>query len=122
MPWHHLAMRVALGYAAMLTLLYFLAVANKQIAYSTARTVDLSDEVIVVTGGASGLGLLISEVYGMRGATVAVLDVRDLEAGEARGVTAYKCDVGNKAAVMEAAARIQREVCRRRHGSPLMAG
>ncbi|RQM05409.1 hypothetical protein DH86_00001941, partial [Scytalidium sp. 3C] len=72
--------------------------------------VDLSEEVIVITGGASGLGLLIAEVYGMRGATVAVLDVRGLESGEARGVTAYKCDVGNKEQVARVATEIERDL------------
>jgi NAD(P)-dependent dehydrogenase (short-subunit alcohol dehydrogenase family) len=70
----------------------------------------LGEEVIVITGGASGLGLLIAEVYGMRGATVAVLDVLDLESGDARGVTAYKCDVGDKAQVAKVAAQIEKEV------------
>jgi NAD(P)-dependent dehydrogenase (short-subunit alcohol dehydrogenase family) len=67
--------------------------------------------VIVITGGASGLGLLIAEVYGMRGATVAVLDVKELESGEARGVTAYKCDVGDREQVAKAAVEIERDVC-----------
>ncbi|KAI9746017.1 MAG: hypothetical protein M1818_000698 [Claussenomyces sp. TS43310] len=110
MPWHHLAMHVAFGYASTLTLLYFLSILNKQIAYSKPRKVDLSEEVIVITGGASGLGLLIAEVYGMRGATVAVLDVKELEHGEARGVTAYQCDVGDKSQVMRVAAQIEREI------------
>ncbi|RFU29101.1 hypothetical protein B7463_g7232, partial [Scytalidium lignicola] len=109
-PWHHTAMQVTIGYAAFLTMLYFLGVLNKQIAYSKPRKVDLSDEVIVITGGATGLGLLIAEVYGMRGATVAVLDVRDLEAGEARGVTAYKCDVGDKEQVARVAVEIERDL------------
>lgn len=90
---------------------YFLSILNRQIAYSKAREVDLSEEVIVITGGASGLGLLVAEVYGMRGATVAVLDVRDLESGEARGVSYYKCDVGNKEEVARVAVEIERDVC-----------
>jgi NAD(P)-dependent dehydrogenase (short-subunit alcohol dehydrogenase family) len=72
--------------------------------------VDLSEEVIVITGGASGLGLLIAEVYGMRGATVAVLDVKELESGEARGVSAYKCDVGDKEQLARVAVEIERDV------------
>lgn len=71
----------------------------------------MSEEVIVITGGASGLGLLIAEVYGMRGATVAVLDVKKLEDGEARGVTSYVCDVGDKAQVAKVAKEIEEEVC-----------
>ena len=90
--------------------MYFLGVLNKQIAYTKARKVDFSEEVIVITGGASGLGLLIAEVYGMRGATVAVLDVKDLESGEARGVSAYKCDVGDKDQVAKVALEIERDV------------
>lgn len=110
MGWHNPVMHYAITYASILTLLFFLGILNKQIAYSKARDVDLSDEVIVITGGASGLGLLIAEVYGMRGATVAVLDVKELESGEARGVTAYQCDVGDNAQVTKVAAQIEKEV------------
>lgn len=110
MSWHNPVMTYAITYASFLTALFFLGVLNKQVAYSKARKVDLSEEVIVITGGASGLGLLIAEVYGMRGATVAVLDVKDLEAGDARGVTAYKCDVGDADQVQAVAKQIEKEV------------
>jgi hypothetical protein len=109
MKWTHPAIQIAIGYASLITALYFLDVLNKQIAFSKPRKVDFSDEVIVVTGGASGLGLLIAEVYGMRGATVAVLDVKDLESGEARGVSVYKCDVGDKDQVAKVAIEIERD-------------
>ncbi|KAA8574904.1 hypothetical protein EYC84_004142 [Monilinia fructicola] len=110
MPWDHEAIQWAIDYATLITLLFFLAKLNRQIAYSKARKVDLSEEVIVITGGASGLGLLVAEVYGMRGATVAVLDVRDLESGEARGVSYYKCDVGNQEEVARVAIEIERDL------------
>lgn len=110
MKWHQTPMQVAIGWASFLTLLYFLNVLNNQVAYSKARKVDLSEEVIVITGGASGLGLLIAEVYGMRGATVAVLDIQDLESGEARGVTHYKCDISNREQVIKVAAQIEQDV------------
>jgi hypothetical protein len=110
MAWTHTAMQITIGYAALLTALFFLGVLNRQIAYSKPRKVDFSEEVIVITGGASGLGLLIAEVYGMRGATVAVLDVKDLESGEARGVEVYKCDVGDKEQVARVAIEIERDV------------
>jgi NAD(P)-dependent dehydrogenase (short-subunit alcohol dehydrogenase family) len=103
-------MQIAIGYASVITALFFLGILNRQIAYSKPRTVDFSEEVIVITGGASGLGLLIAEVYGMRGASVAVLDVKDLEAGEARGVSVYKCDVGDKEQVARVAVEIERDV------------
>lgn len=110
MSWSHTAMQISIGYASLLTALFFLGVLNRQIAYSKPRKVDFSEEVIVITGGASGLGLLVAEVYGMRGATVAVLDVKELEAGEARGVSVYKCDVGDKEQVAKVAVEIERDV------------
>lgn len=110
MPWSHTAIQIAIGYASFLTAAFFLGILNKQIAYTKPRKVDFSEEVIVITGGASGLGLLIAEVYGMRGATVAVLDVKELESGEARGVSAYKCDVGDKEQVARVALEIERDV------------
>ncbi|TVY53576.1 Epidermal retinol dehydrogenase 2 [Lachnellula cervina] len=110
MSWWHPAMQIVIGYASLLTALFFLNILNRQIAYSKPRTVDFSEEVIVITGGASGLGLLIAEVYGMRGATVAVLDVKDLESGEARGVSVYKCDVGDKEQVAKVAVEIERDL------------
>lgn len=115
MAWNATAMQIALGYAASLICLHFLNVLNRQIAYTKARDVDLSEEVIVITGGASGLGLLIAEVYGMRGATVAVLDVRDLESGEARGVTSYKCDVSDIKDISRVAFEIERDVSLKSH-------
>ncbi|KAK2629866.1 hypothetical protein QTJ16_000686 [Diplocarpon rosae] len=110
MAWSDSAMQLSIGYAGLLTALFFLGSLNKQIAYSKPRKVDLSEEVIVITGGASGLGLLVAEVYGMRGATVAVLDVKDLEAGEARGVSVYKCDVGDKDQVAKVVVEIERDL------------
>jgi len=113
-------MQLSIGYASLLTMLFFLGILNNQIAYTKPRNLDFSDEVIVITGGASGLGLLIAEVYGMRGATVAVLDVKDLESGEARGVEVYKCDVGDKEQVAKVAVEIERDV--RSHLSPFFLG
>ena len=104
-------MQISIGYASLLTALFFLGILNNQIAFKKPRKVDFSEEVIVITGGASGLGLLVAEVYGMRGATVAVLDVKDLESGEARGVEVYKCDVGDKEQVARVALEIERDVC-----------
>lgn len=113
MNWDAPPMRISIVYACFISLCWILAAINRRIAFGQPRDVDLSDEVIVITGGASGLGLLIAEVYGMRGASVAVLDVKEMENGEARGVTYYKCDVTDKAAVARVAAEIEREL-----GSP----
>lgn len=113
MEWDAMPMRVVIAYAIFITVCWMLNGINRRIAFGLPRDVDLSDEVIVITGGASGLGLLIAEVYGMRGATVAVLDIKELENGEARGVSYYKCDVTDREQLTKVAARIEEEL-----GSP----
>lgn len=102
--------QVTIAWAVVVTLAWLLNKFSHKLAYGMHREVDLSEEVIVITGGASGLGLLIAEVYGMRGATVAVLDVANLEATEARGVTYYKCDVTDRAQIARTAVAIERDL------------
>ncbi|KAI0385266.1 NAD(P)-binding protein [Hypomontagnella monticulosa] len=103
-------MIVSITWAIFVTLLWMGNVMSHKIAYGMHREVDLTEEVIVITGGAGGLGLLIAEVYGMRGATVAVLDIADLESTEARGITYYKCDVRDKTQIARVAAEIERDL------------
>lgn len=100
------------AYASFLTLLYFLSILNQRIAYGIPREVDLTDEVIVITGGASGLGLCIAEIYGMRGASVAVMDVKEVdERTRAEGVDFYTCNVGDREQVDRTWAQIVDDVC-----------
>ncbi|KAF5661516.1 NAD(P)-binding domain-containing protein [Fusarium heterosporum] len=108
--WEAPPMVAAIAWATIVTLFWMASVVNQRIAHGIPREVDLSEEVIVITGGASGLGLLIAEVYGMRGATVAVLDVNGMENTEARGVTYYKCDVGNKEQIAKVALEIEKDL------------
>ncbi|KAI9672918.1 MAG: hypothetical protein M1829_004468 [Trizodia sp. TS-e1964] len=107
MPWSHAAIQLSIAYASLLSLLALLLRANKALAYGPPRPVDLAEEIIVITGGASGLGLLLAEAYGMRGATVIVLDVREMEAeGDVRGVDYFRCDVGDAEQLARVAATI----------------
>ncbi|KAL1838566.1 hypothetical protein VTJ49DRAFT_2526 [Mycothermus thermophilus] len=110
MFWDAPPMLVSIAWASLISLSWIVFGINNRLAYGRPREVDLSEEVIVITGGASGLGLLIAEVYGMRGATVAVLDIEEMENGEARGVTYYKCDVSDKDQVARVAAEIQKDL------------
>lgn len=110
MEWTAMPIRTAMVYASLVTAGWILSAINRRIAFGMPRVVDLSEEVIVITGGASGLGLLVAEVYGMRGASVAVLDVKEMENGESRGVSYYKCDITDKEQVIKAAADIERDV------------
>jgi hypothetical protein len=108
--WEAPPMVAAVAWACLVSLARLAGMANQRLAHGAPREVDLGEEVIVVTGGASGLGLLVAEVYGMRGASVAVLDVNEMDNGEARGVTFYKCDVSDKEQVAKAAGQIERDV------------
>ncbi|KAF9772657.1 hypothetical protein IL306_009613 [Fusarium sp. DS 682] len=108
--WEAPPMVASIAWATIVTLFWMANVINQRIAHGIPREVDLSEEVIVITGGASGMGLLIAEVYGMRGATVAVLDVNEMENNEARGVTYYKCDVGDKDQVAKVALEIEKDL------------
>ncbi|RWA06595.1 hypothetical protein EKO27_g8509 [Xylaria grammica] len=108
--WDTRPMVVSIIWAIFVTLLWMGNVMSHRIAYGLHREVDLNEEVIVITGGTSGLGLLIAEVYGMRGATVAVLDTKPLENTDARGITYYQCDVTDKAQIARVAADIERDM------------
>ncbi|KAB8067566.1 hypothetical protein BDV29DRAFT_86832 [Aspergillus leporis] len=110
-PTTDLAFIIATGYAIFLTLIAIAKVFNARIAYGLPRTVELSDEVVVITGGASGLGLLMARIYAMRGVSVAVLDLKsekDVEVGE--GVEYYVCDVGRREVLEGVLRRIEVEL------------
>ncbi|KAI9711304.1 MAG: hypothetical protein M1820_002291 [Bogoriella megaspora] len=97
------------GIAVATTLLWVLSLLNQRVAYGPARHVNLSEEVVVITGGASGLGLLLAETLGMKGAAVAVLDVKQMQ-DEVYGVEFYSCNVSDKDDVERAAQRIRDEL------------
>ncbi|EME83016.1 uncharacterized protein MYCFIDRAFT_35848 [Pseudocercospora fijiensis CIRAD86] len=98
-------------YAGAVTVFWMLSVINKRVAYGIPRPVDWNEEVVVITGGANGLGKIIAETYGMRGASVAVLDVSspEKESEGLAGVQYYQCDVGDANAVDAVARKIEKE-------------
>ncbi|KAI0137247.1 short-chain dehydrogenase [Xylariales sp. AK1849] len=110
MDYDAMPMRATIAWATLVTFLWLLNKFSHKLAYGMHREVDLGEEVIVITGGSSGLGLLIAEVYGMRGATVAVLDKTELESTDARGITYYKCDVTDKSQISRVAGEIERDL------------
>jgi len=93
-----------------MTFRFILSVFNHRTAFGVPRDIDWEEEVVVVTGGANGIGLCIAETYGLRGASVAVLDTAELEHADDRGISMYKCDVSNRADVKRVAKLIQQEV------------
>ncbi|KAL4975049.1 hypothetical protein BDW66DRAFT_77170 [Aspergillus desertorum] len=113
-PYTHPAFVTATAYATLLTILNVAFMISDRIAYGVPREVDLGEEVIVITGGASGVGRLIAQIYGLRGVSVAVLDIaeqRDVKGWEdVGGVEYYKCDIGVRCEVEEVARRIEKDL------------
>ncbi|KAK6343221.1 hypothetical protein TWF730_010821 [Orbilia blumenaviensis] len=107
--WHHPPMWGSMLYAAIITVTWLLQSLNHRLAYGKNRDFNKSEEVLVITGGSSGLGLLLAQVYGMRGMSVAILDVNEPEV-EVRNVEFYKCDVGNYDEVQEVSKRITQDL------------
>ncbi|EPS40617.1 hypothetical protein H072_5505 [Dactylellina haptotyla CBS 200.50] len=107
--YHHPPLWGSILYAALVTLYWLSQTLNRRLAYGASRPFDKTEEVLVVTGGASGLGLLIAQVYGMRGLSVAILDVNKPEV-HVRNVQFYKCDVGNYEEVKTVSRRVIEEL------------
>ena len=72
---------------------------------------SLDGKVVIVTGGAGGIGLATAELFGKRGACVVVADysaakadaaVQALQVAGVRDVLALACNVGNEAEVVRA--------------------
>lgn len=76
---------------------------------------DFKHEIVVVTGGATGIGAVLTQKLEAAGATVIVLDVSPLSYATGSRVSHIKCDVSDASQVQEAAAQVIRL-----HGSPTM--
>ncbi|CCX34894.1 hypothetical protein FPQ18DRAFT_314342 [Pyronema domesticum] len=109
---HHPPVYLSLLYSAIITAFHLACHFNQVLAFGPSRTFDWTEEVVLITGGASGLGLLIAEVYGMRGVTVAVLDKNIPGEGEfeTRGVYFYQCNVADPAKVRETVKKVEEEL------------
>lgn len=122
-PWTNIEMRITIAWSIAMSAIGIFNIFSDRIAFGAHREVDLSEEVIVITGGVEGLGGLIAETYGMRSANVAVLDIKPVDEDEAedKGVAYYQCDVGDPKQVEAAAAKIIEDVRPLYHSHALSA-
>lgn len=97
-------------FAALTNVVYLFHIVDKRIAFGGSKSVNLVEEVVIITGGANGLGLVLAQMLGMQGATVAVLDVETPSFGDVRGVTFFRCDVSEPAQVEKVAKDIEKTV------------
>jgi len=70
---------------------------------------EWSDQVVLITGGASGIGELLANTLAVRGVTVVVLDVKPIVT-ENYNIAYYKCDVSDWDEVSKVAKTIIEEV------------
>jgi len=70
---------------------------------------DWGEQIVVVTGGASGIGSLLANTLAVRNVTVIVLDVNPIET-ENYNIAYYKCDVSKWEEVEEVSKKIVEEI------------
>ncbi|TKX21273.1 short-chain dehydrogenase-like protein 10 [Elsinoe australis] len=103
-----------IAFFAVSLVFYLLHIIDGRIAWGSARKLHWDDEVVVITGGSSGLGKVIADTYAMRGVSVAVLDVRpfyERDGDEEDGsVKFYKVDVGDEMAIQQVKTQIEKDL------------
>ena len=112
-----------LYWSAFLCVVEILLYLNRRIAFGPPRDVDWESEVVVITGGGSGLGRVLTDSLVMRGVKVAVLDIKsaDTEAEELRDgrgdLLWEQCDVSRLEDVQRSVKKIVDEVSAAFHPS-----
>lgn len=110
-PYSAPAFKNTIYWAIFVCILYILGPINTWLAYGNPRAVNLEEEVVVITGGASGLGRCLAEIYSLKGMDVAVLDIQEeSHAKPSEGITYYQCDVADSQAVRAAWGDIIKQV------------
>ncbi|KAJ5217165.1 hypothetical protein N7468_010173 [Penicillium chermesinum] len=77
---------------------------------ATPAKFDWEEEIILVTGGAGGIGAATVKKLAERGTTVAVLDILPLTYEAPKNVHYYKCDLTNREGLATVAETLTREV------------
>ncbi|MDX8465686.1 SDR family NAD(P)-dependent oxidoreductase [Mesorhizobium sp. VK23B] len=68
------------------------------------------DKVVVVTGGASGIGAATVDAFWLEGARVAALDIKERAEKAPDGVRSYPCDVADETSVEATFDRVVSEI------------
>lgn len=117
-PYRHPSFLLTSAYFLLLSLYHILFLVSTRFASNgPAREVDYDEggEVVVITGGGSGLGECMAEIFGFRGVSVAVIDKRlgQWKGGNTEGgARGYECDVGDREEVERVWRRIAEDVSR----------
>lgn len=97
---------------AVIGAIYLLSEASKYLSWGARNNwikdeYDWSKEIILVTGGSSGIGQTLVQRLAARNLKVVVLDITPLPFAAPSNVHFFKCDITSKAEVSEVAERIR---------------
>jgi len=81
---------------------------NNENFFFGSPPLDWSEQVVVITGGASGIGELLANTLAVRNVTVVVLDVKPIVTENC--ISYYECDVSDWEQVKKVAATVVEEV------------
>ncbi|CAG8655896.1 11322_t:CDS:2, partial [Paraglomus occultum] len=97
-------------YAGSVFFVWFLGYMTKVWRNGTkSRKLDWDDEIVLITGGARGIGLLLAETLSIRNVTIVVLDIRKPEIDHPN-IVFFECDVSKYDQVQRIAKEIIAEV------------
>ena len=113
--WRMAPLRYGVAFALIVDFFWLLALLNAQarngrfsrrVPQRVAEGEEEVDDVIVVTGGSSGLGQIIAEMFALKGISVAVMDIKKPQLEGNYALEYYECDVSDH----EAVARVGRQI------------
>jgi short chain dehydrogenase len=120
---HMRPLQLSIAFALLVDLFWFLGrlnVAARNGRFSRVKRVkpefeekgvgEDEEDVVVVTGGSSGLGQLVAEIFALKGISVAILDVRKPQLEGNYAIEYYECDVSDVSSIKRAAQRIRTDV------------
>jgi len=113
--WHMTPLRYAVAYAVIIDFVWLLSYLDKRGRNGFKRVQaeeeeDEIEDVVVVTGGSSGLGQIVAEMFALKGITVAILDIKRPQMEGNYAIQYYECDVSDHKAVERVASQITEEV------------
>ena len=112
-------LQYAVAFAVIVDILWFLSHLNslgrngkfsRTKRESDEEVQEEVDDVVVVTGGSSGLGQIIAEIFALKGISVAILDIKKPQMEGNYALQYYECDVSDVDAVKRVGAQITQDV------------